>query len=104
MRDLSTVQFSRGDVIFRDGEPSDAVYITLGPTDATYDALQEEIEMGAMLTSETRIDGGEEHELHGFVPAGRMFGEEGLVYRWVLLVPSKNGVFRVHEVLPVVDT
>lgn len=89
MRDLSIVNFSRGEIIFREGEPSDSLYFILNPPDADGTGSQEDGESGQRLEEECKLtwetEHGGEDDAEGalaFVPAGQVFGEEGLVYRY----------------------
>ena len=87
MKGLSTVRFSSGQVVYREGDPSDALFFMLKPT------ADDDLEAGARddeqseLTTETNEKGGGEGGGTGrvcpFVPTKRYFGEEGLVYRCV---------------------
>lgn len=81
MRDLSIVEFAKGDVIFREGELSDALYFLLPPSDITGEGRGPELEEGK-LTSETEGGDGEEQHAVSFLPVGRYFGENGVVYRY----------------------
>lgn len=91
MKGLSTVHFSSGQVVYREGDLSDSLYFMLGPTaEPEADGHADE---GSELTTETREkegregdedgDGDEPQRVFPFVPTKRFFGEEGLVYRWV---------------------
>lgn len=89
MRGLSTIHFSSGEVIFRQGDLSDALYFILGPTtDPEPDGQDDEY---VLLTTETNKegdeaggDGGDESKRElPFIPSQGFFGEEGLVYRCV---------------------
>lgn len=80
MRGLSTVRFTSGQVVYTEGEPSDALYFMLGPS-------AEDLEAGAQddehseLTVETHEKGVGAGRVCPFAPSKRYFGEEGLVYR-----------------------
>lgn len=92
MKGLSTVRFSSGQVVYREGDLSDSLYFMLGPTaEAEAEGHTDE---SCELTSETKekegqggdedVDGdGPQQRVFPFVPTKRFFGEEGLVYRWV---------------------
>lgn len=87
MRGLSAVHFSSGEVIFRQGDLSEALYFILGPTADPGDGHDDEY---VMLTTETNDKedeaeggGGESKRGVPFIPSRRFFGEEGLVYRCV---------------------
>lgn len=102
MSDLSIVNFERNDIIFREGEPSHAFYFILDPKFANIantagegDVSKESNQGGsqgggrraednAQLTTESeRHDGVEAERTLVSLPAGRAFGEEGLVYRCI---------------------
>ncbi len=80
MRGLSTVHFSSGQVVYREGDPSDALYFMLGPSAEDLEAGAPDDEHGE-LTSETHEKGLGAGRACPFVPSKRYFGEEGLVYR-----------------------
>lgn len=89
MRGLSVVHFSSGEVIFRHGDPSEALYFMLGPTtDPEADDHDDEY---VLLTTEANEKGDEPEGGGGdglkrelpFMPSQRFFGEEGLLYRCV---------------------
>lgn len=89
MRGLSVVHFSSGEVIFRQGDLSEALYFMLGPTtDSEADGHDEEY---VLLTTQTNEkgdelegDGGDESKRElPFIPSQRFFGEDGLLYRCV---------------------
>ena len=80
------VQFSKGDTIFREGEPSDALYVNLDPTASVFQhggkTLERAENNGNVVVSESEVEGDEEEDkTRAFVPPGRIFGEHGLVYR-----------------------
>lgn len=86
IRDLSIVQFSRGNAIFREGEPSDALYLNLDPTASVFQHNGKTMgwadSKGNVADSEFEVGGNEqEDKTRAFVPPGRIFGEHGLVYR-----------------------
>lgn len=95
MRRLSVVHFSSGEVIFWQGDLSDALYFVLGPTTTDPEADSHDDEY-ILLTTETNEkgdeaggDGGDESKRElPFIPSQGFFGEEGLVYRSV----CANGV------------
>lgn len=91
MRDLHKVHYAKDETIYREGQPSNALYFILaspeGGTATGTVAQQGGVGAGAdrveeaKLTSET--DAGSQHERRAcqFVPAGGYFGEQGLIYR-----------------------
>lgn len=88
MRGLSIVPFSTGDVVFKQGDLSDALYFMLGPAiDPDVDGQDDEY---VLLTTETKEKGDEAEGGGGeeskqelpFIPSRKFFGEEGLVYRY----------------------
>lgn len=91
MKGLSTVHFSAGQIIYREGDLSDSLYFMLGPI-AESEAEGHNNE-GCHLTTETKGkegrgvdedgDGDGPQRVFPFVPTKKVFGEEGLVYRWV---------------------
>lgn len=88
MKGLSTVHFSSGQVVYREGDLSDALYFMLGPTEPDAQGHTDE---GCELTTETKEkedrggdedrDGDGPQRVFPFIPTKRFFGEEGLVYR-----------------------
>lgn len=82
LRDLSIVNFSRGETIFRTGEPSSALYFIMSDPGSADTALQQNVKEKPQLESgiEHGGDGGWDNTF-SFAPNGRKFGEEGLVYR-----------------------
>ncbi|CAM9524304.1 unnamed protein product, partial [Ectocarpus sp. 8 AP-2014] len=79
MKCLSIVDFSRGQIVYKEGDLSDALYFLL---DLAADAeWQLDAEEGGMLTIETNGDGDEPQQVLPLVPGKGFFGEEGLVYR-----------------------
>lgn len=90
MRGLRTVHFSRGQVVYKEGDLSDSLYFMLGRTEVRGE--EQGASEGAELTLETRGGGDGDRDRNGdedmriwfpFIPATRYFGEEGLVYRRV---------------------
>ncbi|CAM9201076.1 unnamed protein product, partial [Ectocarpus fasciculatus] len=79
MKCLSIVDFSGGQIVYKEGDLSGAVYFLLDPAaDAEW---QLDAEEGGMLTTETNEDGDEPQQVLPLVPGKGFFGEEGLVYR-----------------------
>lgn len=87
LRDLSTAHFTSGDIIYRDGEPSDALYIILGIGDSNASLLQDSgsgepaIEREGRMAAETQCEE-DRQQARAFVPPGGIFGELGLIYRY----------------------
>lgn len=81
MKCLSIVDFSSGQIIYKEGDLSDALYFLLDPAaDAEW---QLDAEEGGILTTDTNGDGDEPQQVLPLVPGKGFFGEEGLVYRRV---------------------
>lgn len=81
------MQFSSGDVIFREGEPSDALYVNIDPTASVFQhdgkTLGPTENKGNGTASECEVVKSDEvDKTRAFVPPGRIFGEHGLIYRW----------------------
>lgn len=74
LRDVTVAHFVDGETIFSEGEPSDALYFVVGPSDATV-MVDEHVK----VASDTEME--QEERFLISVSAGRYFGEQGLLYR-----------------------
>lgn len=74
LRDVTITYFVDGETIFSEGEPSDALYFVVGPSDATV-TVDEHVKVASDAVGE------QEERVLRSVPTGRYFGEQGLLYR-----------------------
>lgn len=87
LQDLRITHFTSGDVIYREGEPSDTLYIIINLVDSDASLLQQSGADGyasageGETIAETQQCAEDKHHMCAFVPAGGIFGELGLIYR-----------------------